>query len=242
MTGELKMKILNTKNIGQDSLKILVYGESGSGKTSLAKTIKEPTLIISAESGLLSLRGSEIDVIDLTTDDSGQPIAKDKRILKLSEVYKFLTTKEAREKYKWIFIDSLTEISENVMEALNVEFPDRKDSLVMFGENFKRMRAIVKSFRDLPGYNVVFTALSATDKDENSVRFLGPLLTGKISTQLPAYLDEVYYMHVQKNDDGSLSRLLVTEKSDKLVAKSRSGSLNKLEQPSLSAIAQKIRG
>ena len=49
------MKISTTKAVGNDALKILIYGESGSGKTTLAGTINEPTLIISAEAGLLCL-------------------------------------------------------------------------------------------------------------------------------------------------------------------------------------------
>lgn len=235
------MKISSTKNVGSGRLKILVFGEPGSGKTYLARTIKEPTLVISAEAGLLSLRDKSIDVIDITLDDNGQSIPKDKRIDRLGEVYAYLITEEAKKKYKWIFIDSLTEINQNLMEKLNVEFPDRKDTLPMYGENSKRMRSLVKSFRDLTEYNVVFTALSEIDKDENNQRFTGISLVGSFSTKISAFFDEVFYLHVHKDaETGVSTRQLITEKSDKLVAKDRSGALDPVEVADLDVIAKKI--
>jgi len=236
------VKITNTKGIGVDTLKILILGESGAGKTSLAKTIDEPTIIISAEAGLLCLRSSSIDVIDITVDNDGRIIPKEKRIDRLAEAYSYLNTDDAKKKYKWIFIDSLSEISQNMIERLQQEFPDRKDSLVLYGENAKRMRSLVKSFRDLPGYNVVFTALSVVDKDENNQRFIGPSVVGSFADKLPAFFDEVFYLYVEKNNEtGEASRKLITEKTDKLMVKDRSGSLAAVEPADLSVIAKKIK-
>jgi hypothetical protein len=207
---------------------------------SFSKTIDEPTLIISAECGLLSLADKEIDMIDLSIDDNGNLIPKEKRIERLKQVYSYLLTEEAR-KYKWVFIDSLSEIAQNLMESLYLEFPDRKDSLPMYGENSKRMRSIIKSFRDLPGYNVVMTCLSEIDKDENNQRFIGVQMVGKISQVIPAFFDEVFYLHVAKQEDGSYQRSLITGRTEKLIAKDRSGKLEQYEKPNLQIIANKIR-
>jgi phage nucleotide-binding protein len=234
------MKITNTKEQAQLPIKVLVYGKPGVGKTTLAKTLTEKTLIISAEGGLLSLSGADIDVIDLLTDDSGALIPKEKRYPRLQEVYKFLLSKEA-EKYKCVFIDSLTEVNQVIMDQLHIEYPDRKDSLPMFGELNKRMRAFVKSLRDLPGKSVVITALSEIDKDEDGKMYQTVTLIGKFASQLPALFDEVFLMTAVKDEEGTQKRVLITQATERLVAKDRSGKLSTIEAPDLGAIFTKIR-
>lgn len=237
------MRVTSTSTQSLGKVKMIIYGESGAGKTSLAKTINEPTLIISSEGGLLCLQDHEppIDVIDITLDDDENLIPKEERIKRLGKVYEYLLTDECKKKYKWIFIDSLSEISQNMMEALNVEFPERKDSLVMYGENAKRMRSLVKSFRDLPCYNVVFTALQSTDKDDTNKRYTGISVVGKISEQLPAFFDEVFYMNaIEDKETNTVKRFLVTSKTDGLVAKDRSGKLERINPADLGLIASKI--
>lgn len=240
-TKGAQLKVTTTKNYGVDKLKILVYGQAGSGKTTLARTIDEPTLIISAEGGLLSLNDSDIDVIDITTDDNGQIIPEEKRIQRLGEVYKYIGQPEQIAKYKWIFIDSLTEISQALIAQLGKEFPERKDSLVLYGENAKRLKSLIKSFRDMPHYNIVFTALPSLDKDENGARYHGIDVIGKVGIQLPGYFDEVLYMSVKDTEEGD-ERVLHCTSNERLVTKDRSGKLDKLEKPDLAYIASKIRG
>lgn len=236
------MKISTTKAVGNDALKILIYGESGSGKTTLAGTINEPTLIISAEAGLLCLSDKQIDVIDISRDDDGRLIPKESRIDRLGEAYKYILSDEAKKKYKWIFIDSLTEISQCLMDKLSVEYPEKSQSLVMYGENAKRMRSLVKSFRDIAEYNIVMTALSQNEKDENNQRFIGISAVGSIADKLPAFFDGVFYLHVEQNKEtGEERRMLITSKTDKLMVKDRSGKLNKVEPANLSVIAEKIK-
>lgn len=237
------MLISNSKDSASQFLKILVYGESGSGKTYLAKTLPlTTTLVISAESGLLSLSGAPLDYIDIAKNDKGELIPKEKRIDRLGEVYKFLQTEEAQKKYKWIFLDSLTEILQNLTEKLHLEFPDRKDSLVFWSEYAKRARGIVKAYRDLPNYNVVMTALAIVDKDDNNRRFMAIDISGRLASQLGQFFDEVFYLRVIEDEEGKIKRALLTSKTDTYMAKDRSGKLDLYEQPDLSLIANKIWG
>lgn len=236
------MLIKSTKNISHSSIKMLIYGLSGVGKTTLAKTIGEPTLIISAESGLLSLADAEVDVIEITTDDNGNVLSPSDKIARLAQVYKYLLNPETQKKYKWVFIDSLSEIFQNLIEHLYTQFPERKDALPMWGEFSKKTRSIIKSFRDLPNYNVVFTALSIREKSEEG-RFVTTLdLNGKIQHQITAFFDEVFYMTIATDADGNDKRLLLTQNTENTVAKDRSGKLNKFEEPNLGLIARKIKG
>ena len=235
------MKLMNTSTIEQSKIKLLVYGEPGAGKTTLARTIKEPTLIVSAEAGLLSLSGTKIDVVDITTDDNGAILPKERRIERLAEVYKFLLREDTRKKYSWIFIDSLTEIGQNLVEQLQQEYPDRSDSLKLWGDYATKMRGLIKSFRDLPYYNVVFTALTTIDKDDVGNRYRGVDLQGRISDQLPAYFDEVFFLFVKTDEEGGEKRVLLCHKTNQFKTKDRSGKLNKYEPADLSVIIKKIR-
>jgi hypothetical protein len=236
------MRIINTKNIGQNSLKMLVFGQSGSGKTTFCSTAGEPTLIISAESGLLSIAHADCDVIELNTDDKGEVLPKEKRIQRLMDIYKFLCSEDARKKYKWVVIDSLTEVGQNLVEKLKADFPDRKDGLVLWGEYAQAIRGVIKSFRDLPSYNVLFTALAIDERDENGKRTIAIDLNGKISQQLPQYFDEVFFLHVRKEKDDTIVRKLLCKPNDVVpYAKDRSGKLNDTENPNLKDIAEKIR-
>lgn len=236
------MLVSNSKSYSIDAIKILILGESGVGKTKLAATIGEPTLIISAEAGLLCLADSDIDVIDISRDDKQNPVPTDKRIDRLREAYAYLLTKEARDKYRWIYIDSLTEISQNLVEQLQREFPERKDALVLWGEYAIKQKAIIKLFRDLPYYNVVFTALVTTNQDELNRKYLGVDIAGKIAHRVPALLDIVLYMQAVKQEDGTVKRVLCTLKDDRYIAKDRSGKLNQYEPADLGLIIKKIRG
>lgn len=62
------INIKSTKTVSSERFVALVVGPSGIGKTSLAKTLPEKeTLIISAESGLLCLSGTDYAVTEVAS-------------------------------------------------------------------------------------------------------------------------------------------------------------------------------
>lgn len=231
------MIISSTKNVTSNGIKCLVYGDSGAGKTTLAKTLEDKTLIISAESGLLSLAGTEIDVLDLNQFDSNE-----KKLNAIGEIFTKLRTKEYQEKYQVIFIDSITEISQIMVAFLKTKFPDRKDGLVLWGEYSDKVRNMIKAFRDLAGYDVVFTALRAVERDENNRRYAGIDMNGKISKQIEALLDEIFCLEVITDDEGNKRRVFITNRNDQYAAKDRSGKLEQYEPAHLGHVFTKIKG
>ena len=54
----MAINLQNTNTVSASSIKMLVYGQAGSGKTSLIPTMPKP-VILSAEGGLLSIAGSD---------------------------------------------------------------------------------------------------------------------------------------------------------------------------------------
>ncbi len=234
------MRVQSSKDFGANRLKVLIYGDSGHGKTTLAKTLND-VLIISVESGLQSISDTSLDVIDTTLNDKGEIIPRPERDVRLVQVYTYLQTPEAQNKYKTIFIDSLSEINDNLIEKYQLVYPDKKDSFNLWGEVAKSMAALIRAFRDLPYYNVVFTALEAQDKDENGRFFKGPLLKPKsFGEDAPKFFDYVWFM---LKAEGEKPKLL-TQPTETIRAKSRITpdiKLNQWEEPDLAMIFNKIK-
>jgi len=236
------MKIQTTNDFSTNyGVKILIFGQSGAGKTYAASTLPKELkpVLVSAESGVLSLRKFKIPMIDIAKDDDGKPIEMKDRVKRLHEVFTFL--KSGKHDFDTVYLDSITEINQCLMAYLKAKYPDRKDSLLMYGENAELMMKIVKEFRDLK-YNVIVTALASVEKDEIGRRFLVPDVVGKISQALPQLFDEVFYLHAKADEKGEIVRKFQTVTSENIIAKDRSGALQPFEDANLAEVIKKIRG
>jgi hypothetical protein len=233
------MQVQSTKSFSSNQIKILVIGSSGDGKTFLASTTEDHsrTLVINAENGLLTLHDFDIPVIDISQEEPAE-----NKIKKLVEIYQYLKTDEAQEKYDWIFIDSLTEISQILVQGLKTKYPDKKDGLNLWGEYAEKIVNLIKSFRDLKGYHVVMTSLQAMDKDEHQRMFFGVDMNGKVSQRCPAFFDEVFTLRAFETEEGEFKRALQTQPFDGYLAKDRSGKLDRFEPCNLAAVKAKMLG
>ena len=201
-------------------------GLAGSGKTTLCATVPN-AVIISAESGLLSLRGHDIPVIEVSS------------IADVHEAYAFINESAEAKGFEWVCLDSISEIAEQV---LSHEKKINKDARAAYGELSVQMVDLIKAFRDMPGRNVYMSAKMERIKDEVSGGMLyGPSMPGaKLAQALPYLLDEFFVLRVEKDAEGNPTRALQTTSDFSYTAKDRSGALNMFEPPNLSEIAQKI--
>lgn len=226
---------------GHQRVVALVYGQPKIGKTSLTASLPGKPLIVNLENGLLSLQDHDIDVYDCTIDANGVPMERHHRFEKLIHLFKNeLIKDEIKKKYNWIVIDSLTEVAQCLVEAMKIKHPDGKDALKLWGEYSDKMMDLVKQMRDFRPYNVLFLALEQTDKDENSRRFVGVDLNGKISQRIPALVDEVFHYRKFRKEDGTEVRKLVTSTYENAIAGDRSGKLSQFEDPDMGKIVRKI--
>lgn len=214
----------------------LVIGQSGIGKTSLLRSLpeNEPVFVVSAEAGLLCVR-------DLVESKRVQGVEVGS-FADLAEVYSFLVSPAAAG-FKWIFIDSLTEIAARCVEAMKAKYPDRKDSFPMWGEYGEKMTALIKAYRDLTAFNVVFTCLDSCEKDDLNRRFVGPSISGgALKERLSSFFDEVFFMVSLPDSEGKERRSFITQPWERFPAKDRSGKLAVVEAPHLGQIKAKILG
>lgn len=238
------MHITTTLNSSNDRIKGVIYGDPGAGKTTLASTFQdlEKVLFVSVEAGTAAIADKDIAMIDCTVNDKGEVLTPKARIERLKELYKYLLTKEAKEKYDIIYIDSLSEIADCVVESLqsNPDYSDPSKAYKMWGQYTKEMKHFIKLFRDLPSYHVFFTALMEFDKDESGNFKKSLSFPGKISHKAPQFFDEVFLLEVKKDKEGKEHRMLLTEATTIATAKDRSGALEKYEPCDLQIIIEKI--
>ena len=223
----MSVKLTTARQAAVDNgIKVLVYGGAGSGKTVLASTAPNP-VIISAESGLLSLRHTDIAVIEISS------------IADLQEAYRFVSDSADAKDFEWVCLDSLSEIAEVVLAT---EKAATKDPRKAYGELTDQMTQLVRAFRDLPKRNVYMSAKLQRDKDELTGSMLySPAMPGqKVGQALPYLFDEVFALRVEKDAEGNLTRWLQTASDLQYSAKDRSGALDMYEVPDLAAITTKI--
>jgi len=232
--------IQKTNKPKEQYLKIFVYGESGIGKTYLAKTM-DNVLVLSIEHGLLTLQDEEIDFIDLNLDEKQIPLQpKDK--------YKFwmtvLNTLKTKKDYKWIMLDSFTELSNQLYSALYPNYlistHDGKQRIdfSMYNEFFLKIRSLLSSILSLP-YNIVVTGHPTFDQESKERKIE---TYGKMKNILPSFFDEVFFYTKKTNTKNETQRVLITQLDEYFYAKDRSNKLDQYEMPNIENIYKKIRG
>lgn len=223
---------------------MLIYGEPGAGKTYFGGSAADhtelsPLLLIDIEGGALTLHGKNVDVVQARTMKQVQQIQN--ALAKQTDPY-----------YRTVFIDSGTELQKLDMRTVMMEQynkrPDTTDIYVPsqreWGKSGERMRMIIRSFRDLP-CNVIISALLSQDKDEKSgVTSMFPSFPGKLRSEVPGFFDIVGLLRAVMDSEGGESQIIRTlqvAKTDKTIAKDRTGALPDLiKHPSLPVIWDSI--
>jgi phage nucleotide-binding protein len=228
----MAVNLMSTKDVILDGVKALIYGQSKAGKTTLLGTLPESeTVILSAESGLLSLGDKDIAVIEITSFSD------------LTEAYDYLTENEIGKGFKNVCLDSITEIADVV---LAYEKSQTKDGRQAYGALIEKMQILLRSFRDLKGRNVVFIAQLDKTSDEMGRVFYGASMPGsKLGAKSPYYFDVTAAMTVMKDDQGNSFRALMCQSDGMWTAGCRAIGNNipdMYEEPNLSKLFAKLKG
>jgi hypothetical protein len=222
----MAVNLKSTSACAPAGVKTLVYGAAGTGKTTLIAGMPTP-LIMSAESGLLSLQGSDLQYLEVNS------------VGDLKEAYKWLVGSDEAKRFESICLDSISEIAE---VCLGEEQLKTKDGRAAYGQLGAIMSDVIRAFRDLP-LHVLFIAKLDKGQDELGRITYSPGMPGqKLAQSLPYFFDEVLALRIDKNAEGVLRRELLCQPDSLWLAKDRSGRLDRLEPPDLGALIRKIRG
>jgi hypothetical protein len=222
----MPLNFFKTGQIGLRGVKVLVYGPAGSGKTRLCATAPKP-LVLSAEAGLLSLRHMNLDAVEIKTMSD------------LKEAYKWCSSSTEANKFETFCLDSITEIAEVVLSDAKAVAKDPRQA---YGELIDTMQSLIRAFRDLTGKHVYFSAQMEVTKDEMLGRMMyAPSMPGsKLGPKMPFFFDEVFRLGLGRTQQGEQFEYLLTRADLQNEAKDRSGMLDPMEPPNLTAIINKI--
>lgn len=178
-----------------DWLNILLYGDTGSGKTYFCGTACDheetsPVLFLDIEGGVTTLRSrTDLDVVQVRDMQTLEDI--------VNRVYK------TPDYYKTICVDGVTETQKldmhTVMDEAYARAQDKSkiDKLVPspreWGKSGERMRMVIRSLRDLP-CNLIVTALLADEISDAGRRRVYPSIPGKLKNELAGFFDVVGYL------------------------------------------------
>lgn len=244
----------------QTGVKMAVFGGFGIGKTSLLKTLSEPTLCLDFEAGLLAVKDWVGDSISVRTWEAARDIAcligGVNSASKSVYGQRHFDAAKAKfkdcdfEKYKCIFIDSITIASKlclawckNQPESFS-ERSGKPDIRAAYGLLASEMSAWLSQFQHIPDRDIIFVGLLDQKTDDfNKTSWVAQIEGSKTAVELPGILDEVISMVPMKNEQGNLERKFVchTLNSNMYPAKDRSGYLNEIEEAHLGKLLQKIK-
>jgi phage nucleotide-binding protein len=214
-------------------LSLLVYGAPGSGKTWLAGSAADAgvsTLVLDAESGTMTIRDSNADVL---TIDSMRTLRESYREIKAAiDAGTFA--------YDLVVLDSLTEIQKLHIDELS-QGGTKPLAIKQWGEVIDSTRRTVRAFRDLPCH-VLVLALSKEVSDDGGggdtiIRVRPSVHGSSLPHELGGFFDVVGYAGISEG-----KHMIAFAGSERVMAKDRSRTLSTVEPNDFGVIYHKVFG
>ena len=226
------VSIVKANELKTEGKSLLIYGDSGVGKTYAIGTLPEgKALVIDTDAGSETLSQTEHHVV------------RPESLGEFKEIYQGL--RDGSLKYRFVALDSLTELEKALQifrkHAKGKEFISMKE----YGETSELMREYVRKFRDLrnQGISVVFTALEMPldiqVSESETVTKAVPMLSKKFALEACGLVDMVARMVINPNTG---ERELHFAGCREFVAKTRVHCVQPVEPADLTDLYRKIFG
>lgn len=225
-----------------NSVNVLLYGDSGVGKTVFAGSGRElgkNDLIIDVEGGTISAArsNSKANAIHVKNYDEFLSVIS--------------AIEDEPDRFEWVVVDSLTRLQDLIWEKIVGEAVDRNPSrspykreLQEYGEAQARLKEVVERLNGSDA-NILWTALADTEVDEDGNNTRIPAIhggQGKISAWVSAQMDIVAFLRIVRKDD-KVARAFYFGKTPEFYAKDRVQVFKKAQLGlTLGAFTNKILG
>jgi len=252
-------------------INIALFGPSGVGKTTLARTLDpKTTLFVDLEAGTLAIQGWPGDVLDVRSTATqlgahpwevaralalfiGGPDPSDANGPYSKATYEKVAAVFGQAvditKYKTVFVDSITVASRECFKWSQVqpeamsEKTGKPDTRGAYGLLGREMIRWLTHLQHSP-MSIIVVGILDGEKDELNRLVWNPQVEGsKTGRELPGIFDQVATLQNFATDDGKLYRAIVCHQQNQwgYPAKDRSGRLEMLEPPHLGQLMDKIR-
>jgi len=222
---------MNTKDLKMTHMKVMVWGEAKSGKTTFAATFPRP-YFFDMDVGMLSLAGQDIEYETYDGTSAGyQKFRKD--LPKIAE----------RDDIDTLVIDSLSTMHPMMMDAIQKmagTYPGMPQ-IKEYGIQVVQMRKFLFELVRYPKHVVLIGHEQIFQDEITKEVFILPLMVGKkLPKQLGLWFDEFYHMEAM-SAKGEVTYKLRTVKNRRYMCGSRIGGLQELEEPDFNVLIKKAK-
>jgi phage nucleotide-binding protein len=220
---------------------IVIYAASGTGKTTCVSRLVSPenperTLIIDVDK-------SPRVIADVSPNAMRAEVSTFDDMKELFQA--IITNQKPFDKVKNVVIDTFTKLEENLLfDTLKKKHKDTPD-LHIYGERQFRMKEFIRNLRLLNRAIILTCHEQELEVEEDSTTNLDsqvlitrkmPAMSGKLANALCGEVDMVLRLAIKERDqDGEAvyERVFQTRKTDRVMAKDRTGELPKLVKADL---------
>lgn len=203
-----------------EHLNVLLYGPTGSGKSTAAATAPGPILWLNADGpnalayARKTARGSNKAIFEVRVEP-GQDVRQT-----LRDVIKHVRDSRPPE-VQTVVVDTIQKVREALIAQLVVQ--SAKNTLQQYGDVAKALGGFVRTMRDLPVNLIILAHEDVQDADGD--RIVRPLIGGALTETIPGEMDIVAYCSTHRGDDKTVEYLGQLVEGRGRRAKDRSGGL-----------------